>query len=138
MNVRHLSFRLLQVYIQVVRLGNISAAARALHLTQPTVSLQLKKLAEAVGEPLFDSRDGHMTSTPVGEELYRAACDVLGRFEDFNGFIEQARGGVGMGRFRHRIGRGWRADQRSRFRRIGLFVPCGDPPEEHALRYTVG
>jgi DNA-binding transcriptional LysR family regulator len=93
MNVRHLSFRLLQVYIQVVRLGTISAAARALHLTQPTVSLQLKKLAEAVDEPLFDSRDGRMVPTPVGDELYRAACDVLGRFEDFNGFIEQARGG---------------------------------------------
>jgi DNA-binding transcriptional LysR family regulator len=93
MNVRHLSFRLLQVYMQVVRLGTISAAARALHLTQPTVSLQLKKLAEAVDEPLFDSRDGRMVPTLVGEELYRAACDVLGRFEDFNGFLEQARGG---------------------------------------------
>jgi DNA-binding transcriptional LysR family regulator len=93
MNVRHLSFRLLQVYIKVVRLGNISAAARALHLTQPTVSLQLKKLAEAVGEPLFDVRDGRMVSTAVGAELYRAACDVLGRFEDFDGFLQQARGG---------------------------------------------
>jgi DNA-binding transcriptional LysR family regulator len=93
MNIRHLSFRLLQVYIQVVRLGTISAAARALHLTQPTVSLQLKKLAEAVDEPLFDSRDGRMAPTQVGEELYLAACDVLGRFDDFNGFLEQARGG---------------------------------------------
>ena len=93
MNIRHLSFRLLQVYIQVVRLGTISAAARALHLTQPTVSLQLKKLAEAVGEPLFEHRDGRLAATPVGAELYRAACDVLGRFDDFNHFIEQARGG---------------------------------------------
>lgn len=93
MNIRHLSFRLLQVYVQVARLGNISAAARALHLTQPTVSLQLKKLREAVNEPLFDTRDGHMVLTHVGEELYRAACDVLVRFEDFNGFLEQVRGG---------------------------------------------
>jgi DNA-binding transcriptional LysR family regulator len=93
MNIRHLSFRLLQVYIQVVRLGTVSAAARALHLTQPTVSLQLKKLAEAVDEPLFDSRDGRMVTTLVGAELYQAACDVLGRFEDFNSFLEQARGG---------------------------------------------
>ncbi|MDH4394539.1 MAG: LysR family transcriptional regulator [Limnobacter sp.] len=93
MNIRHLSFRLLQVYVQVARLGNISAAARALHLTQPTVSLQLKKLREAVNEPLFDTRDGQMVLTHVGEELYRAACDVLVRFEDFNGFLEQVRGG---------------------------------------------
>ena len=93
MNIRHLSFRLLQVYVQVVRLGNITAAARALHLTQPTVSLQLKKLAEAVGEPLLESRQGRIATTHVGDELYRAACDVLGRFEDFNGFLEEARGG---------------------------------------------
>jgi DNA-binding transcriptional LysR family regulator len=93
MNIRHLSFRLLQVFVQVARLGNISAAARALHLTQPTVSLQLKKLREAVNEPLFDNRDGRMVLTHTGEELYRAACDVLVRFEDFNVFLEQARGG---------------------------------------------
>ena len=93
MNIRHLSFRLLQVYVQVVRLGNITAAARSLHLTQPTVSLQLKKLSEAVGEPLLENRQAMMVPTHVGEELYRAACDVLGRFDDFNGFLEEARGG---------------------------------------------
>lgn len=93
MNIRHLSFRLLQVYVQVVRMGSVSAAARALHLTQPTVSLQLKRLAEAVGEPLLESRDGKMAATAVGEELYGAACDVLVRFDDFNGVLERARGG---------------------------------------------
>jgi DNA-binding transcriptional LysR family regulator len=93
MNIRHLSFRLLQVYIQVIRLGSISAAARVLHLTQPTVSLQLKKLREAVNEPLLDMREGGIFPTHVGEELYRAACDVIGRFDDFNGFLDEARGG---------------------------------------------
>ncbi len=93
MNIRHLSFRLLQVYVQVVRSGNISAAARALHLTQPTVSLQLKRLAEAVGEPLFEQRQGATLPTAAGDELYRAACDVLGRFDDFAGYLEHARGG---------------------------------------------
>lgn len=93
MQIRHLSFRLLQVYVQVVRLGSVSEAARLLHLTQPTVSLQLKRLADAVGETLLESRAGRMRATVVGEELYGAACDVLGRFDDFNGFLEQARGG---------------------------------------------
>lgn len=83
----------MQVYVQVVRLGSISEAARLLHLTQPTVSLQIKRLTEAVGETLLESRTGRMFATAVGEELYGAACDVLGRFDDFNGFLEQARGG---------------------------------------------
>ena len=57
------------------------------------MSLQLKKLREAVGEPLLESREGRMELTHVGSELYRAACDVLVRFDDFNGFLEHARGG---------------------------------------------
>ncbi|ABI40177.1 transcriptional regulator, LysR family [Shewanella sp. MR-4] len=93
LKLRHLSFRLLEVYVQVVRLGNISAAARALHLTQPTVSLQLKKLADILGEPLLVSAEGRMQPTLVGQELYRVACDTLSRFEDFDAFIQQARGG---------------------------------------------
>jgi len=93
MNVRHLSFRLLQVYVQVVRSGTVSAAARALHLTQPTVSLQLKNLKEAINEPLFEVNNGKMVVTHVGDELYRAACDVLGRFDDFNDFLKEARHG---------------------------------------------
>lgn len=93
MNVRHLSFRLLQVFVEVARVGNISAAARTLHLTQPTVSLQLKKLREAVGEPLFEQREGSMQLTEVGAELQRAASDVLGRFDDFGVYLGQLRGG---------------------------------------------
>jgi DNA-binding transcriptional LysR family regulator len=94
MDIRHLSFRLLQVFVEVARVGNISAAARTLHLTQPTVSLQLKKLREAVGEPLFEQRDGGMRLTEVGAELQRAAGDVLGRFDDFGMFLGQLRGGT--------------------------------------------
>ncbi|MEQ8952812.1 MAG: LysR family transcriptional regulator [Gammaproteobacteria bacterium] len=93
MNLRHISFRLLQVYIQVGRSGSISQAARNMHLTQPTVSLQIKKLTDTVGEPLLENREGKLKMTTVGEELYRAACDVIGRFEDFNQTLSEARDG---------------------------------------------
>ncbi|WP_347332392.1 LysR family transcriptional regulator [Marinimicrobium locisalis] len=93
MNIRHLSFRLLEVYITVIRTGSISAAARQLHLTQPTVSLQIKKLTETVGEPLLSPKDNRWEMTDVGAELYRAACDVLGRFEDFGQTLAEAREG---------------------------------------------
>ncbi|MDQ2077812.1 LysR family transcriptional regulator [Marinimicrobium sp. ABcell2] len=93
MDLRHLSFRLLQVYLQVVRTGSISEAARSLHLTQPTVSLQMKKLTETVGEPLLEMQDGKLAMTAVGSEFYRATCDVMGRFEDFGHTLEEARQG---------------------------------------------
>lgn len=93
MDVRQLSFRLLQVFVHVARTGNISATARMLHLTQPTVSIQLKRLREAVGEPLFYQADGAMVLTDVGSELHLAASDVLGRFDDFELFLGRLRGG---------------------------------------------
>ncbi len=90
MNIRHLTFRLLQVYIAVVRTGSVSQAAAQLHLTQPTVSLQIKRLAEAVGQELLELREGGYKPTYVGRELYQAALDALGRFEDFDSFLSEA------------------------------------------------
>jgi LysR family transcriptional regulator, low CO2-responsive transcriptional regulator len=84
MDLRQLSFRLLQVYIKVLQLGSISAAARALHLTQPTVSLQLKKLADVMQEPLLQHSSRGLQPTAAGQALYQAACDVISRFDDLN------------------------------------------------------
>ncbi|UXZ53638.1 LysR family transcriptional regulator [Halomonas sp. 7T] len=83
MNIRHLTFRLLQVYVTVVRCGSISEAARQLHLTQPTVSQQLKRLSEAVGMPLLEHHLQGLTMTATGQALYHVSRDVLGRFDDF-------------------------------------------------------
>lgn len=98
MNIRHLTFRLLQVYVAVVRSGSVSEAARQLHLTQPTVSQQLKRLGEAVGEPLLNNRQGRLVPTEAGRELYRASREVLGRFDDFQDYLGALRGGE-RGRF---------------------------------------
>lgn len=98
MNIRHLTFRLLQVYVAVVRSGSVSEAARQLHLTQPTVSQQLKRLTVAVGEPLLESREGRQVTTEAGNELYRASREVLGRFADFDDYLVALRGGE-RGRF---------------------------------------
>ncbi|MFC4654549.1 LysR family transcriptional regulator [Rheinheimera marina] len=93
MNIRHLTFRLLQVYQQVVRTGSVSAAARALHLTQPTVSLQLKKLTEELGEPLLESQGGKLVPTFAGQALYQAASDLFSRFDDLADELAEAKGG---------------------------------------------
>lgn len=90
MNIRHLTFRLLQVYVAVVRTGSISQAALQLHLTQPTVSQQIKRLTEAVGDTLLEPRDGRFEVTYIGRELYNAALDALGRFDDFSSLLNEA------------------------------------------------
>jgi DNA-binding transcriptional LysR family regulator len=91
MDQRQLTIRLLQVYLEVIRLGSISAAARSLHLTQPTVSLQLKKLAEIIGAPLLEFRQGQLQLTDAGDELRRTSQDVLSRLDDFSLFLSDNR-----------------------------------------------
>ncbi len=45
--------RALRAFVAVARSGNVSRAATLLHLTQPAVSLQLRRLADQVGLTLF-------------------------------------------------------------------------------------
>lgn len=56
MNRPHITFRQLELFREVVREGSISRAAQRLHLTQPTISSQLRKLADQLGCELLDFR----------------------------------------------------------------------------------
>ena len=46
--IRHATLRQLQVFEAIVRHGNFTRASEELFLTQPTVSMQVKKLADAM------------------------------------------------------------------------------------------
>jgi LysR family transcriptional regulator, low CO2-responsive transcriptional regulator len=94
MQIRHLTFRLLQVFVAVVEQGSVSEAARRLHLTQPTVSQQLKRLREISGEPLLSLQQGRLQPTDAGLELYRTSRDVLARFAEFDTYLDALRGGA--------------------------------------------
>ncbi|MGO4854069.1 LysR family transcriptional regulator [Phaeovulum sp. W22_SRMD_FR3] len=74
--------RLLRSFLTVAREGNVTRAAAALHLTQPAVSLQLKRLAEDLGVQLFQRNASGMTLTPQGALLAAKAEQVLASFVD--------------------------------------------------------
>jgi len=76
--IRHISLRQLQIFEAVVRLGGYTRAAEALHLTQPTVSMQVKKLSTTIGHPLLEKVGRHLQTTAVGDEVYASAQSVLG------------------------------------------------------------
>lgn len=93
MDLRQLSFRLLEVFMSVVQTGSVSETARRLHLTQPTVSLQIKRLQEAVGEALFYTQQQRLIPTEAGLELFRTAQQVFENFNDFSQYLAEIKGG---------------------------------------------
>ena len=73
---RHGLMPQLMVFEAVARLGSVTRAAEELHLAQPTVSLQLKKLADTLEVTLFEQRGRRLHLTGAGQEL-RATCAEL-------------------------------------------------------------
>jgi DNA-binding transcriptional LysR family regulator len=70
--IRHATLRQLQVFEAMVRLGSFTRAAEELFLTQPTVSMQIRKLSDAMGLPLFEHVGRNVEPTEAGMELYEA------------------------------------------------------------------
>lgn len=74
---RHATLRQLQVFEAVARLGSFTRAAEELFLAQPTVSMQLKKLADTIGLPLIEQVGIRIQLTDTGRELYTACQEVF-------------------------------------------------------------
>lgn len=75
--LRHISLRQLQIFEAIARLGSFTRAAESLFLTQPTVSMQIKKLEEGVGLPLFEQIGKQTYLTDAGKLAYEHTRQVL-------------------------------------------------------------
>ena len=73
---RHGLLPQLFVFEAVARLGSVTRAAEELHLAQPTVSMQLKKLADTMEVTLFETHGRQLRLTAAGHAL-REICDEL-------------------------------------------------------------
>src|SRR6185503_8174238 len=77
---RHGLLPQLLVFEAVARLGSVTRAAAELHLAQPTVSMQLKKLAATLEVALFEHRGRCLQLTAGGEALRESCLEVLAVF----------------------------------------------------------
>ena len=78
---RHGLFPQMMVFEVVARLGSVTRAAEELHLAQPTVSTQLKKLAQTLDATLFEQRGRGLVLTPAGRELQEVCAQLFGLLE---------------------------------------------------------
>lgn len=72
----------LRAFVATARLGSVSAAARALHLTQGAVSKQVRELESWVGVQLFDRVRQRMVLTPAGARYEAAVRPLLTALEE--------------------------------------------------------
>lgn len=77
---RRASLRQLQVFEAIARLGSFTKAADELSLTQPTLSIQIKKLTEVIGLPLFEQIGKRVYLTNCGRVLLQASRELFDTF----------------------------------------------------------
>jgi len=90
--IRHTTLRQLQLLEAIVRLGSFTRAAEELFLTQPTVSMQIKKLADAIGAPLFQQIGRRVEPTDAGRAVYAACGDILSTLSNLDVALADLKG----------------------------------------------
>ncbi len=78
----------LRAFVRVAELGSVTKAARELHLSQPAVTIAVRKLEEELGTSLFIRTSRGVTLTKTGEALLARARDVLRTLRDARAEID--------------------------------------------------
>lgn len=76
-----LEIRVLRYFLAVAQEGSVTRAARALHLTQPTLSRQIRELEEELGQTLFSRGGRELSLTREGLLLRQRAEEIVGLAE---------------------------------------------------------
>ena len=90
--MRNATLRQLKVFEAVARHLSFSRAAEELHLTQPAVSTQVRKLQEHVGLPLFEQLGKKVHLTPAGAQMLQSSREIIQKFEEAEAAMSQYKG----------------------------------------------
>jgi DNA-binding transcriptional LysR family regulator len=96
-----MELRVLRYFLAVAREGSMTAAADLLHVTQPTLSRQLKDLEEELGKKLFIRSSHNIILTEEGLLLRRRAEEIIDMVDkvesEFSSLDETISGDVYIG-----------------------------------------
>ncbi len=89
-----MDMRRLEVFCKVVELKSFTGAAKALSLSQPTVSEHIRTLEETVNERLLDRLGREVLATPAGRVFYQYARNIVQMRDEAIQALEQFRGNL--------------------------------------------
>jgi DNA-binding transcriptional LysR family regulator len=87
-----IDLRRLRLFVEVIRQGGFSRAARVVFATQPTVSKAVKQLEGELGVPLLERAGRRSELTAAGRIVYRRAVGLLAEGEDLIAELDELRG----------------------------------------------
>jgi DNA-binding transcriptional LysR family regulator len=87
-----MDFRTIRSFVEVVRQGGFSQAAKVVFTTQSTVSKAVKQLETELGVALLDRRGHRSILTPEGDVVYRRALKILAERDDLVTELDELRG----------------------------------------------
>jgi DNA-binding transcriptional LysR family regulator len=90
--MKNATLRQLKVFETVARHLSFSRAAEELHLTQPAISTQVKKLEEHAGLSLFEQLGKKIYLTPAGSELLDYSRVIIQQFQSAEEAMAQFKG----------------------------------------------
>lgn len=86
------TFRQLRLFLAFAEAGSVSAAAKAMHVTQPTASMQLKEISASVGLPLYEVIGKKIFLTETGKALAVTARDITQSLASFEQLAHATKG----------------------------------------------
>lgn len=96
-----MELRTLRYFLEIADCGNITKAAQRLHITQPTLSRQMRELEEELGVQLFERKSHSISLTKDGERLKKRAEDLVTladrTLQEFAGGKEEISGTITIG-----------------------------------------
>jgi DNA-binding transcriptional LysR family regulator len=88
----HITFRQLRLFLALAESGSVTGAARLMHVTQPTASMQLKEVTDSIGVPLYEVISRRVHLTDMGLELARTARHIAAEWETLEQKVHAAKG----------------------------------------------
>ena len=88
----NITFRQLRLFLALAETGSVSSAARMVHVTQPTASMGLKEITDAVGVPLYEVVARKVYLTTMGQALAKTARAISTEWESFEQEVHGVKG----------------------------------------------
>lgn len=86
------TLRQLRLFLALAETGSVSAAAKAMHVTQPTASMQLKDISASVGLPLYEVIRKKIFLTETGKALAITAREITQSLASFEQLAHATKG----------------------------------------------